>query len=231
MLYKGTLVGFAVVCAAAAFASAGPVQATPPVFLTVEAAPSAGLADGDVVVLTSTGWPASVALGISMCASEIRSGDDCDFSTASVVTTDATGAFSAEYTVRSSIQTPAGGAITCQSSGCAIGVSNLNGPQTGNVVVEFGTATAGEPSTTTVASATTVPPTTAPTATTAADSTTSPPTTAAESTTTAAAAPTSATPAAEEDDDSSALPWILGAVAVLVVAGAIAGVTFSRRRQ
>ena len=100
----------------------------PPPALTVT--PSTGLADGDVVTITGSGFSPGAGVGVSQCRDGSIGGADCDFAVAKFPNADGSGGFSIEYTVAEQISAGAAGPLDCGSAAgvCAIGaVSNTRG--------------------------------------------------------------------------------------------------------
>jgi Neocarzinostatin family len=110
------------VFAAVTLASASPASAQPMITVT----PDTDLVDFQTVTVSGSGFPTETALGIAMCTAGPLSIDDCDLGTSDFVDSDATGAFTTQYTVERLIETPATGAVDCAvAPGCILGVANL----------------------------------------------------------------------------------------------------------
>ena len=111
------------VVAAVTVASASPASAQPMITVT----PDTDLVDFQTVTVSGSGFAAETTLGIAMCTAVPSSIDDCDLSTSDFVESDATGAFTTEFTVERLIETPASGPVDCAVApgACLVGVANL----------------------------------------------------------------------------------------------------------
>jgi hypothetical protein len=110
------------VVAAVTVASASPASAQPTIMVT----PDTDLVDFQTVTVSGSGFAAETTLGIAMCTAVPLSIDDCDISTSVLVQSDATGAFTTEYTVERLIETPAAGPVDCAvAPTCILGVANI----------------------------------------------------------------------------------------------------------
>jgi hypothetical protein len=99
--------------------------------LPVLVEPAEGLAEGDVVSVSGSGFPPATVLGVVHCAQAARYGggvEHCDIRDSTQVTTDATGDFSVTTRIRRYINTPSEGEVDCASApaACAIAAGAIN---------------------------------------------------------------------------------------------------------
>jgi Neocarzinostatin family/Family of unknown function (DUF6299) len=115
-------------------ASASPASAQPMITVT----PDTDLVDFQTVTVSGSGFAAETTLGIAMCTAVPLSIDDCDISTSVLVQSDATGAFTTEYTVERLIETAAAGPVDCAvAPGCILGVATLDLSQVATAPLAF----------------------------------------------------------------------------------------------
>ena len=116
-------VGFAVclIVAVADVAAIPAAAATPMLSVT----PSTGLADGQTVNVTGTGFSSRASVGVAECRAAPTSTADCDLNSSTVLTADGTGAFSTTITASRIIQVGAS-TIDCTNPGaCVLAGANL----------------------------------------------------------------------------------------------------------
>jgi Neocarzinostatin family/Family of unknown function (DUF6299) len=110
------------VFAAATVALASPASAQPMITVT----PDTDLVDFQTVTVTGSGFAAESTVGMAMCTAGSLSVDNCDLDTSELVQSDATGAFTADYTVERLVETPVSGPVDCAvAPGCILGVANI----------------------------------------------------------------------------------------------------------
>jgi hypothetical protein len=119
----------------------------PPGPPSLVADPSTGLADRQTVTLHGTGFPRNRSLGVAQCLTGDESPDGCDLQHYIFVTTDASGSFTASFTVYATYQTTRG-LVDCREAAgkCRIGAGTSPGGVSGNASLSF--APAGSPTTT-----------------------------------------------------------------------------------
>jgi Neocarzinostatin family len=98
---------------------------------TLTATPSVGLADGQTIIVTGSGFTPFVGVGMVECQEGATGPSGCDISTLRELATDGSGSFSTPYTVTRVITTTAGklGAnktIDCALSPCFLGAADVS---------------------------------------------------------------------------------------------------------
>lgn len=89
----------------------------------MDVTPSNGLSDGDQVTVSGMGWSPNATLDVAQCAVANSSPDDCDWTTATTVQTDAQGSFTTPFTVHEVINTVNEPGTDCRLTACYIGVA------------------------------------------------------------------------------------------------------------
>jgi hypothetical protein len=96
----------------------------------VSVSPSTGLVDGQVVTVTGSGYTPNSSLGMVQCVAGADSIDDCDGTTATSFSADATGGFRKPLTVRRVISHNVGQLTDCAEPGsCVVASVYIHGFQ------------------------------------------------------------------------------------------------------
>ncbi len=115
----------------------------PPPPPTLVADPSTGLQEEQTVTLHGSGFPRNRSLGVAQCLTGDESPDGCDLQGQHFifVTTDASGSFTASFTVRATYQSGRG-PVDCRVAAgkCRIGAGTSTGGVSGNVLLTFAPA-------------------------------------------------------------------------------------------
>ena len=123
----------------------GPTDGKESIGLPVRAEPATGLVDGQEVVVTGTGFPPGVSVGVVMCAKEAgreygaRGVDACNIGHFAQATSDADGVATATFSVRRLVLVD-GAEVDCASAAqrCLLGMGMISDYDTsGGVLVDF----------------------------------------------------------------------------------------------
>jgi acetyl esterase/lipase len=123
------------VLAAVQFDPDGPLAPSP----TLTVTPDQGLLDGQVVVVSGTGYVRTTGLAVIPCVTGATQWDDCDFEAGNDVELDDTGAFETELAMTAILSTPAHPRVDCRvAGGCVVLATSAFDPDsTVAVPVEF----------------------------------------------------------------------------------------------
>ena len=123
-------------------ASATPASAA----VTVTVDPSTGLADGQAVTITGTGFSPNASVGAAECSAAVgqsRSTNDCDLTNAPIVQADSSGTAVIHLRAKRTITTPNSGEVDCVTAAqpCIIGMGDtsdlMNPEKTGGAPITF----------------------------------------------------------------------------------------------
>jgi len=115
----------------------------PPPPPTLVADPATGLVDGQTITLHGSGYPRNRTLGMAQCLADVPNSTGCDLTNYAFVSTDATGSFTATFTVRSSYESAGRGVVDCLAAPghCRIGAGTAENGLGADALLTFAVPT------------------------------------------------------------------------------------------